>query len=230
MQNALASSQIQTFPLLTPEILQQIHLLLAKAHYIDGRATASDAAKAVKNNLQIDMSDKTVLPVLQQLMGQAVVTDQRFHQVFYAATAYPFMFSRCEVGMGYGKHVDSPIMGNPPIRTDLAMTIFLDDPASYDGGELVINTGDREIVYKPAAGDAVVYPCQYIHHVNPVTRGVRNVCVTWFQSTVRSAEHRQALANLMHVYNQLAAKDPQSDEARILQQTWSNLLRLWADI
>lgn len=218
------------FPLLNAETIQQIRTILNVAPFVDGRVTATDAAKAVKNNLQIDMNDRTVLPHLQQLVGNAVVAEGKFHHTFYAVNAYPFMFSKCETGMGYGKHVDSPFMGNPAVRTDLAMTIFLDDPSTYDGGELVICDGETEAVYKPAAGEAVVYPCQYLHYVKEVTRGTRRVCVTWFRCSVRSAEQRQILTDLKQLHSELAAKDPQGNHTQVLLQTWSNLFRMWGDV
>lgn len=221
---------IHHFPLLKPDALQQVRHLLDRAQFIDGKTTASDAARAVKNNLQIDMSDRTVLPGLQQLIGNAIIQEEKFHNTFYAAKAYPFVFSKCETGMGYGKHVDSPIMGNPAIRTDLAMTVFLDEPDSYDGGELVICEGTSEMSFKPAAGTAVVYPCQYLHYVREVQRGMRRVCVTWFQSAVRNAEQRQVLADVKAMHKTMAEKDPQGIETQTLLQTWSNLLRMWAEV
>ncbi len=224
------SQHVHRFRLLSPEAVQHINLLLANAPFVDGKTTASDSAKVVKNNLQIDINDRTILPQLQQIIGNAVVAEPKFHTTLYASKAYPFLISKCEPGMGYGKHVDSPVMGNPPIRTDLAMTIFLDDPATYEGGELVICAGETETSYKPAAGEAVVYPCQYLHYVNPVRSGVRRVAVAWFQCTVRSAEQRQVLADVKRVQEELMAKDPQGQATQVLLQAWSNLLRMWGDV
>lgn len=225
-----STRDVHQFTLLSPEALKQVRALLDTATFIDGKATATDAAKEVKNNLQIDMNDRTLLPHLQQMIGNALIAEPKFQHTFYAVNAYPFMFSRCDAGMGYGKHVDSPFMGNPAVRTDLAMTVFLDDPASYDGGELVICDGSIEMAYKPAAGDAVVYPCQYVHYVNTVTRGSRRACVTWFRSSVRSAEQRQVLADLKQIHAEMAATDPQGKNTQLLLQTWSNLLRMWGDV
>jgi len=224
------SLHVHQFRLLTPDAVQHVQFLLSNAPFTDGRATATDAAKAVKNNLQIDLSNQTVLPQLQQIIGNSLVGESRFHDTFYASRAYQFLFSKCETGMGYGKHVDSPLMGNPPVRTDLAMTVFLDDPSTYEGGELVICSGDGEVSYKPAAGEAVVYPCQYLHYVKEVTKGVRRVCVTWFQCSVRSAEQRQILADIKRAHAQAAAVDPQGEQAQLLLQAWSNLLRMWAEV
>lgn len=221
---------VYSLRLLSPEVLHQVQQLLNTAQFVDGKATATDAAKAVKNNLQIDPSDRTVLPHLQQLIGGALVNEPKFQTTFYAVNAYPFLFSKCDVGMGYGRHVDSPFMGSPALRTDLAMTIFLDDPATYEGGELVICDGEQEIFYKLQAGEAVVYPCQYVHYVNEVTKGTRRVCVTWMRSSVRSAEQRQILSDIKETHAAMAAADPQGKHTQLLLQTWSNLWRMWGDV
>ncbi|MGL4597488.1 MAG: Fe2+-dependent dioxygenase [Bacteroidia bacterium] len=221
---------IHHFSLLDQQTLTQINQLLASAPYIDGKSTATDAAKLVKNNLQVDMNDRRVLPQLYQLLGQALASEPKFNTVLYAARVYPFLFSKCESGMGYGWHVDSPLMGgNPTIRTDLAMTIFLSDPSTYEGGELVIRAEGKELMFKPKAGDVVVYPCQYVHAVNEVRNGVRSVAVSWLQCSVRNAEQRKILADLKSLHENLAAEDPNASRTQQALQTWSNLLRMWAD-
>ncbi len=216
--------------LLNPEMLNAVHQLLQQAPFIDGRTTATEAAREVKRNLQVDGNDRLVIPQLQQLMGMALMNEQKFQMEFYAARVYPFLFSRSETGMGYGWHVDSPVMGVPPVRTDLAMTVFLSDPSTYEGGELVIRTDAGETTYKPAMGDAIVYPCQYVHCVNDVRSGERLAAVSWIQSSVRSMEQRSLLAELKRVHNGLAARDPQSAETQGVLQAWSNLLRMWAEV
>ncbi len=216
--------------ILNDAALQQIHFLLHQADFSDGRATATEAARTVKKNLQVPIENQNVLPSIQQLLGQTLMQYPFFHTAFFPTRLYPFLISKYEPGMAYGWHVDSPIMGNPPVRTDLAMTLFLSNPAAYDGGELVIRGGQGEQTYKPAAGDAVVYPCRYVHCVTEVTKGVRLAAVSWIQSAVRSAEHRAVLLNLKQVHERLSQRDPNSEEANQLLQTWSNLLRMWAEI
>lgn len=216
--------------LLNVNALNALHQLLAAIPFIDGRATATDSAREVKRNLQADMNNQSVMPQLQQIIGMCLMNEPKFQTEFYAARVYPFLFSKYEKSMGYGWHVDSPIMGAPPIRTDLAMTIFLSDPSTYEGGELVIKTDAGEVSYKPAMGDAIVYPCQYVHCVNEVRSGVRLAAVSWVQCSVRSIEKRSLLSNLKNTHNKLAVKDPQSDETQAVLQTWSNLLRMWADV
>lgn len=216
--------------LLKGEMLQAAHQLLANIPFVDGKTTATDAAREVKRNLQADVNDRAVMPQLQQLMGMALMNEPKFQTDIYAARVYPFLFSRSEVDMGYGWHVDSPVMGNPPVRTDLAMTVFLSDPSTYEGGELVIRTTGGEIAYKPAMGDAIVYPCQYVHCVNDVRSGVRMAAVSWIQCSVRSMEQRALLTGLKGAHHALAAKDPQGEETQAVLQSWSNLLRMWAEV
>lgn len=216
--------------LLKPDTLHYIHQLLDKVPFVDGKTTATNAARDVKRNRQADANNQDIMPQLQQVMGISLMSEPKFQTELYAARIYPFLFSRYEPGMGYGWHVDSPVMGSPMVRTDLAMTVFLSDPATYEGGELVIRTDAGEISYKPAMGDAIVYPCQYVHCVNDVRSGVRSAAVSWIQCSVRSAEQRVLLAGLKNVHQKLEAKDPQSEEAQSLLQTWSNLLRMWAEV
>ena len=215
---------------LSAPLLQQLGVVLSQAEFTDGRATATDAAKSVKQNLQIDTQNQTVLPAAQHLIGQALMQYPAFHTAFFPMRLFPFLLSKYEPGMQYGWHVDSPIMGNPPVRTDLAMTLFLSDPASYDGGELVIRDAQGEKAYKPAQGDAVVYPCRSVHCVREVTRGQRLAAVSWIQSAVRSPEQRTVLQQLHQVYEQLNRQDPNSAQGNQLLQTWSNLLRMWAEV
>jgi PKHD-type hydroxylase len=222
---------VQLLPgFLKPELINALLPLLEKAPFVDGKTTATEAARAVKRNLQVDINDRNIFPQLQQIIGVALMNETKFQTEFYASRIYQILFSKCETGMGYGWHVDSPIMGVPPTRTDLAMTIFLSDPSTYEGGELVIRTEAGETTYKPKLGDAVIYPCQYIHCVNDVTKGVRLAAVTWIQCSVRSAEQRQLLYNLKKVHEHLAAQNVQSAETQLALQNWSNLLRMWAEV
>ena len=75
------------------------------------------------------------------------------------------MFSRYESGMQYGSHVDDALMDG--MRTDVAFTLFLSDPTSYDGGELTIESAAGEETFKLDAGALVAYSATSLHR-NPV--------------------------------------------------------------
>lgn len=53
------------------------------------------------------------------------------------------MFNRHDGGMSFGAHVNGAIRAIPGaggmrMRADVSSTLFLTDPADYDGGELVV--------------------------------------------------------------------------------------------
>jgi PKHD-type hydroxylase len=115
------------------------------------------------------------------------------------------------------------------VRTDLSCTLFLADPGSYDGGELVIQDllGAQRI--KLAAGDAVLYPGNRLHEVTPVTRGERLASFLWIESMVRSEEQRQLLFDMDMALLKLRQRHGESSETLRLSDTYHRLLRLWAD-
>jgi PKHD-type hydroxylase len=218
--------------LLTHEELTKIDALIESSLFVDGAKTASLAAQSVKNNLQIDKDNTQTLPQLQAIILRALETSPLFQIATLPKHIYPIVFSKYSEGMTYGWHVDSPQMrnpqmGSPATRTDLAMTIFLSDPSTYEGGELLIQGSQGVTAYKPDKGDAVVYPCMYLHCVNPITQGERRAAVTWIQSDIGSVEKRQILFDMNQIHGSLYQKDPNSMEANLLLQTHSNLLRMW---
>jgi PKHD-type hydroxylase len=207
--------------------LSGIENLSRQAAFEDGRNTASQAAREVKHNLQIDASSQQYM-ALQQIMFDAINQNPLLRNVVLPKQVHPFLFSKYEPGMAYGWHVDSPVMGNM-IRTDVAITVFLSDPATYEGGELELQTASGIALYKYAKGDAICYPCTQLHRVREVISGERKVAVSWIQSMVKDADERKLLYDMQQVVDSLRQKDLQSPEANLLQQTHSNLLRKWAD-
>lgn len=215
--------------LLTADELTKIDGLIAAANFIDGKMTASMAAKEVKNNLQIESGNEQ-LAAIHAIINTALQQSPLFNIAALPKHIFPFLISKYTTGKYYGWHVDSPMMGNPPIRTDLAMTIFLSDPATYEGGELIIQSDTGVASFKPAKGDAVLYPCQYLHCVNEIKSGERVAAVTWIQSNVKDAEQRQILLQLNQVHSALYQQAPNAEATNLLLQTHSNLFRMWADV
>ncbi|HZF33408.1 MAG TPA: 2OG-Fe(II) oxygenase, partial [Candidatus Angelobacter sp.] len=111
----------------------------------------------------------------------------------------------------------------------VAFTIFLGDPADYDGGELVIESplGTQEV--KLAAGEAVVYPASSVHRVAQVTRGQRLAAIGWAQSQVRDPAQREILYDLERIKRLMAERLPDAPETDWAFKVQANLLRMWAD-
>jgi PKHD-type hydroxylase len=117
----------------------------------------------------------------------------------------------------------------------------LSDPASYDGGELVVSDTFGDHAIKLAAGDAVLYPGTSVHHVNPVTRGERLASFFWIESMVRRDDQRRLLYDMDMAILGLRQKGQQknkaqsenhadSDEVVRLTGCYHNLLRMWCDV
>lgn len=215
--------------ILKKDELELIDNYLSKASFVDGKLTAGLAAKEVKNNLQVDESSDS-LAQIQGIISGALSTSPLFSIAVLPKKVNPVLISKYTTGKYYGWHVDSPMMGNPPIRTDLAMTVFLSDPSTYEGGELFIQTGNQVASFKPEKGDAVVYPCQFLHCVNEIKKGERIAAVTWIQSNVKDPEQREILFQLNQVHGSLYQQAPNALETNLLLQTHSNLFRMWADV
>ena len=211
--------------------LDKIRESLAEARFVDGRLTAGRAASRVKNNEELEPEPRIHQRITRIAMS-ALGHNADFRNAALPHRMADFIVARYQPGMTYGDHVDDAIMGSagPRFRTDVSMTLFLNPPESYDGGELVIRSafGDRKV--KLAAGDAVVYPSSSVHHVAPVTRGERLVILTWIQSYVRDAARRELLFELNRAREHLLASDPDADTTKHVDRSYANLLRMWAEV
>jgi PKHD-type hydroxylase len=139
----------------------------------------------------------------------------------------PLLFSRTGIGMQYGIHVDDALMGG--MRTDIAFTLFLDPPETYDGGDLVIESAAGEDVIKLPAGSMIVYPATTLHRVAQVTRGTRHVAAGWARSFVRDASQRELLFDLDTARRTIFAREGKSTEFDLISKSLANLLRMWAE-
>lgn len=131
--------------------------------------------------------------------------------------------------MQYGEHVDNSVIAAPnPIRTDIAMTLFLSDPASYDGGELVIKMSGGDTRVKFPAGSLAIYPPYYVHRVEPVTRGTRYAAISWAESVLRDPDQRRVLNQLDRTIRRLrAAPEPDAEQVTDLMNIYHTLMRMW---
>lgn len=221
---------IQIPGLLNSAQLTKIHESLENAPFADGKLTAGMVAAKVKHNEEL-APEPELLKRLYRIVMASVGHSETFRSAALPVKVADFIFARYRAGMAYGDHVDDPIMGQGArFRTDVSMTIFLNEPDRYDGGELVIRTPFGEQEVKLPAGHAVVYPSASIHRVAEVTRGERLVALTWIQSYVRDAARRELLYELDQSRQQLLRSDPESDLTKNIDRSYVNLLRMWAEV
>ncbi len=210
--------------------LERVRELLASAEFIDGRLSAGSAARRVKHNQEL-AADASQLDELNRIvMGSLVRHPVYLNGALPHRVAAPY-YVRYAPGMAYGDHVDDPVMGpGPRYRSDIAITLFLTDPESYEGGELVIRTSFGEKRVKLPAGDAIMYPASSLHHVTEVLRGERLVAITWVQSLVRDPVKRELLYELNVAREKLLASRPDAEETARVNSAYVNLVRMWAEL
>ncbi|MFI7782305.1 Fe(II)-dependent oxygenase [Citrobacter amalonaticus] len=217
---------------LTPAEVTDFSSLMQQALWVDGRTTVGNQGATVKNNRQID----TRTPLYDRL--QAAVMQALNSNPFFFSAALPKnistpLFNRYEQGETYGFHVDGAVRQNASsgwMRTDLSATLFLSEPESYDGGELVIEDTYGQHRVKLAAGDLVLYPSSSLHCVTPVTRGVRLASFLWIQSMVRDDKQRAMLFELDRNIQSIKARFGDSEELLSLLNMYHNLLRSWTEV
>lgn len=206
--------------LLSAEQVARLRAQLEQGPWTDGRATAGAEAARSKRNLQLELGSPAHAE-LSDLVKRAVSASEAFKQLTLPRRLSSILFSRYEVGMEYGPHTDDAFRALELVRTDIAVTLFLSGPESYEGGALVV--GDSAV--RPAAGDAVIYPASTIHRVSEVTRGVRVAAVFWVQSLIRDEAQRDVLVTLLNVIARLG--NPALSLA--LSRVQQNLLRMWLE-
>ena len=222
---------IEIHNLLTTDELSAINSLIGTAAWSSGSHSAGHAASMHKHNEEMDQSCAEWKKINALVVGK-LYQHHEFQRAALPSKVSAAYISKYSNGMQYGAHIDNPIMGSPgaQYRSDLACTVFLSDPSTYDGGELSIRTTLGPVNVKLDAGSAVVYPASSIHEVLPVTNGERIVCALWAQSLIADAQKREILAELDDARMALQQTLPDAKVTQSVDHAYSNLIRLWANV
>jgi PKHD-type hydroxylase len=212
----------------------EIRRLVDGAEWIDGNITSGPQAALAKRNRQLP-EDSPAARRAGEIVQDALGRNLLFMAAALPAKIWPPLFNRYGVGEQFAMHVDNAVRlgrgGTERLRSDLSATLFLADPASYDGGELVIEDtyGAHEV--KLAAGDLILYPASSLHHVTPVARGERVAAFFWVQSMIRDDARRRLLFEMDLAVQSLAIELGQGHRSVVaLTGSYHNLLRMWADV
>lgn len=219
--------------LLDAEGVARVRGIIDAAEWIDGNATSGSQSALAKQNEQLPEGSSAARDA-----GKIILDALGNSPLFFAAAlplkVFPPLFNRYGEGQTFGTHVDNAIRiqrgSDFRLRSDLSVTVFLEDPDAYDGGVLVIEDHYGPQQVKLPAGHAVVYPSSSLHHVTPVTRGTRVASFFWLQSMVRDAGARRMLFDLDQSVQRLTGQLGGTDRSVIeLTGLYHNLLRRWAD-
>jgi PKHD-type hydroxylase len=205
----------------------QCREIAASAPFIDGKI--SNPHNIAKQNEQLH--DQAAYQKSAEILKQALVRSPEFAEFAFPVALAPPMMTRYKPGMKYGAHADAAFIPLPgaTIRSDLSCTIFLNEPADYEGGELRLRLGDADLSFKLKPGEAIVYPSDSLHQVVPVTKGERLVAISFIQSRIQDPFRR----NMLYELNEVAALEGLKMDAENfarLQLVQQNLLRCWGDM
>lgn len=217
----------------TADEVDEMRTQLLAEPWVDGKVTAGQRSARDKFNRQLNEDS-----ALGVLFGQRILARLSENALFMSAALpkriYPPLFNRYSVGEAFGFHIDNAIRGikgvRERVRTDLSATLFLTDPQTYDGGELVIRDTFGERSVKLPAGHLVLYPGTSVHKVNPVTRGERVAAFFWIESLVREDSQRSLLLDMDVAIQRLSAQQADDESLLQLSGVYHNLLRRWSDV
>jgi PKHD-type hydroxylase len=208
----------------------ELYDLLSKMNtmrFVDGALSAGPGARHVKNNLQADMNAPEFAEA-SRFVAQTLMRNETFMLAALPLRMTRVRFNLYHDSMTYGSHVDGSVIED--IRTDVSFTLFLADPDSYRGGELVIEDAGGDRAFKLKAGDVILYPGTSLHRVEPVTTGERVGAFGWVQSAVRDSAKRELLYDLDLTRQSLFEKYGNCREVDLLGKSRGNLLRMWAEL
>jgi len=224
--------------LFTKEQVAEARQHLLAAEWVDGRVTAGYQAQEVKRNAQIP-ENSPAHQLVGEMVLKALARSPRFMSAALPLRVFPPMFNSYAGGQTFGTHVDTAIRQDARtgqrIRTDLSATLFLTEPADYDGGELIVEDSYGSHSVKLPAGDLVLYPATSLHRVDPVTRGARVSSFFWLQSMIRDDGQRTLLLDLDTAIQRIAASESAQaagvkESSVQLTGVYHNLLRQWTEM
>ncbi|MDG2284807.1 MAG: Fe2+-dependent dioxygenase [Alphaproteobacteria bacterium] len=214
--------------LLSKDQVRTIATKLFSMPFADGNMSGGLLGAELKKNTQVPPNTPEYRELAELVMA-AMRRNDAFNQSALPRRILSPIFSSYKQGDRYDRHVDAALMGPyPGMRTDLSITISLNAPDAYKGGELVLESPFGEHEFKLKAGDAVLYPTHYTHRVNPIITGRRLAAVTWIESMIPDPQQREVLGDLAHAADILVRDKGDSEVIQKLEKGRLNLMRMWA--
>lgn len=220
--------------LLSAAEVARVRAIIDAAEWVDGNVTSGPQSALAKKNEQLPEgtpAHREAGAIILDALGRSPL----FVAAALPAKVFPPLFNRYGGGQKFDTHIDNAVRiqrgTDFRLRSDLSITVFLEDPAAYDGGELLIEGQFGLQSVKLPAGHAILYPSSSLHRVEPVTRGRRVASFFWLQSMVRDDAARRILFELDQAVQRLVGTLGNDDRSVIeLTGVYHNLLRRWAEV
>ena len=124
----------------------------------------------------IDYLDPRAKWLVDELGRMAIEANNKLFQLDLYGFTEKLQFTEYE---GQGAHYDwHPDIGPNMTKRKISMVVQLSDEKDYEGGELLINTGQL-LVPSKKQGSVILFPSFLMHKVEPLRSGSRYSLVSW---------------------------------------------------
>src|SRR5919106_698290 len=157
--------------ILSPQEIAECRQIAASATFVHGKI--SNPHNKAKQNEQLH--EQAAYQRSAKIVLDALIRSEEFREFAFPVQVAPPLLTRYKPGMHYGAHADAAYLQLPhgTVRSDLSCTVFLNEPEDYEGGALHIRLADASMRFKLKPGQAILYPSDTLHEVEPVTKGER---------------------------------------------------------
>ena len=164
----------------SPDQCQEI-ISIGKTYPQEGGQTFSGAGgepSSIRSSTirWIDYQDPNVRWLIDELGRMAIEANRQLFKLDLYGFTEKLQFTEYE---GQGRHYDwHPDIGPNMSKRKISIVVQLSDEKDYEGGELLINTGQM-LVPSKKQGSVILFPSFLMHKVEPLRSGSRYSLVSW---------------------------------------------------
>lgn len=115
--------------------------------------------------------------IFRKVTDAVISLNSQFFNFELDGFAEGFQFTKYEAPAGkYDLHIDKTYKS---VIRKMSVVIQLSNPNDFEGGDLLLQTGNEPTVMKKEQGYLVMFPSYTLHGVTPVTKGTRYSLVAW---------------------------------------------------
>lgn len=194
--------------LLSHNDIQKIQKLAQKASYTPGKLSSGENAE-IKITEVLNQND-LYYKQIYDILGASISKNDIISSLLPVKKITPPMVVKYSEGAFYDWHVDELQICDTV--THYSMTVFLNNPDDYEGGELLLQKDNKIEEHKLSAGKALIYSTGLLHKVNEVTKGTRIVAISWIESLIRDSFMRNIIFDMGKITLNLCKEATQNND------------------
>lgn len=142
-----------------------------------GKIHLGEADETLRKSRIAPLPDQQESAWLYDRLMRVIAAVNRQLWQFELESLQPIQYGEYGEGEYYGWHMD---LGESAFtqRRKISITVQLDDPSTYEGGDLEFWAGSVRQAARDR-GSVIVFPSYLLHRVTPVTRGLRRSLAAW---------------------------------------------------